>query len=56
MPIYLILFDASLWQATFGKRIRKIYVTDNEGRRISLALFRSLARRVVLWFVWRIAD
>jgi uncharacterized RDD family membrane protein YckC len=35
--IYLILFEASPWQATFGKRLLNIYVTDNDGRRISVA-------------------
>ena len=46
-PIYLILFEASPWQATFGKRILKIYVTDNEGRRISLT--RSFGRWLAMW-------
>jgi len=45
--IYLTLFEASPWQATFGKRILKIYVTDNAGRRISLA--RSFGRWLAMW-------
>lgn len=43
-PIYGALFHASPWQATLGKRLLKIYVTDNNGKRISLArsFFRVL--------------
>ena len=41
-PIYLGLFQASAWQASFGKRLLAIYVTDEAGRR--LGLVRSLAR------------
>lgn len=41
-PIYLGLFQASAWQASFGKRLLHIYVTDEAGRRLRLA--RSLAR------------
>ena len=41
-PFYFILFHASPWQATFGKRLLKIYVTDDSGQRISLA--RSFGR------------
>src|SRR5215813_4732884 len=31
-PMYFILFHASKWQATFGKRMLRIYVTDDAGR------------------------
>ncbi|MFZ1918844.1 MAG: RDD family protein [Terriglobales bacterium] len=48
-PIYLALFEASPWQASFGKRILNIYVTDNEGRRISTA--RSFGRSVTKWIL-----
>jgi uncharacterized RDD family membrane protein YckC len=41
-PVYFILCHASPWQATFGKRLLKIYVTSNNGKRISMA--RSFAR------------
>ena len=44
---YLILFDASPWQATFGKRLLNVYVTDDEGRRISLV--RSFGRWFAMW-------
>jgi uncharacterized RDD family membrane protein YckC len=50
-PIYLILFECSPWQATLGKRLLNIYVTDNGGRRISLG--RSFGRRLAMWmFTW----
>jgi uncharacterized RDD family membrane protein YckC len=41
-------FEASAWQATPGKRILKIYVTDLNGQRISFgrALLRNLARQI----------
>jgi uncharacterized RDD family membrane protein YckC len=41
-PFYSGLFQASAWQATIGKRLLNIYVTDTAGRR--LGLLRSLAR------------
>src|SRR5450755_2073488 len=40
--IYRVLLEASAWQATFGKRLLNIHVTDESGRRISLA--RSFGR------------
>jgi uncharacterized RDD family membrane protein YckC len=43
-PIYLVLFEASPWQASFGKRLFDIYVSDNEGRRIGVV--RAFGR----WF------
>jgi len=46
-PIYLILFECSPWQATFGKRLLNIYVTDNGERRISLT--RSFGRWLAMW-------
>lgn len=48
-PIYLALFEASPWQASFGKRILKVYVTDDEGRRISIA--RAFGRSVTKWIL-----
>src|SRR5437588_11185270 len=36
-PIYLALFEASPWQASFGKRILDMHVTDHEDKRISIA-------------------
>lgn len=46
--LYYTLFEASAWQATPGKRIMRIYVTDLHGRRITLgrALIRNLARQL----------
>ncbi|HET6178643.1 MAG TPA: RDD family protein [Candidatus Sulfotelmatobacter sp.] len=41
-PIYTGLFQASAWQASVGKRLLNIYVTDTAGRRLHLG--RSLAR------------
>ena len=41
-PIYLGFFEASPWQASIGKRLISVYVTDTAGRRLSLG--RSLGR------------
>ena len=41
-PFYLSLLQASAWQASIGKRLLNIYVTDTAGRRLGLG--RSLAR------------
>jgi len=45
---YSGFFQASAWQATIGKRLLNIYVTDPVGRRISLtrSLVRSIAKGV----------
>lgn len=47
-PIYFILCEASTWQATFGKRLLRIYVTDDGRKRISTK--RSLGRWLSRWF------
>jgi uncharacterized RDD family membrane protein YckC len=44
--IYFALFESSAWQATFGKRLLDVHVTDDEGRRIGIR--RSVGR----WF-WK---
>jgi uncharacterized RDD family membrane protein YckC len=41
-PIYFALFESSPWQATFGKRLLTIYVTGDDGQRVTLA--RSSSR------------
>ena len=41
-PIYLGFFEASAWQASIGKRLLGIYVTDVSGRQPTLG--RSFAR------------
>jgi uncharacterized RDD family membrane protein YckC len=40
--LYYSLFESSAWQATPGKRILKLYVTDLNGQRITFA--RAAAR------------
>ena len=47
-PIYFILCEASTWQATFGKRLLRIYVTDDSRKRISI--MRSLGLWLSRWF------
>ena len=47
--IYSSLLHSSPWQATFGKRLFNLYVTGNDGRRISLT--RSCARWLTGWFL-----
>ena len=46
--VYYTLFEASVWQATPGKRILRLYVTDLSGKRISLwrAFLRNIARQI----------
>lgn len=46
--LYWAIFEASAWQATPGKRILRIYVTDLRGRRLSFAraLLRNIARQL----------
>jgi uncharacterized RDD family membrane protein YckC len=50
--VYYTLFESSGWQATPGKRIFRIYVTDLHGQRITLrrALVRNLARQLSGFF------
>lgn len=48
-PIYLTLFESSAWQASFGKRLLDIYVTDQFGRRISIT--RAFSRWFYKWFL-----
>jgi uncharacterized RDD family membrane protein YckC len=48
MWIYFSFFEASAWQATPGKRILRIYVTDIHGQRPTFvrAAFRNVARMI----------
>jgi uncharacterized RDD family membrane protein YckC len=45
---YCAAFESSRWQATPGKRILRIYVTDLQGRRVTFAraLWRNLAKQI----------
>lgn len=47
-PVYSALFEASSWQASIGKRLMHIYVTDKAGKRLGLArsLGRSFGKRI----------
>lgn len=48
--LYYVLCHASPWQATFGKRLMKIYVTDDRGERIGM--MRSFTRWLLnFWFL-----
>jgi len=46
--VYYTAFESSAWQATPGKRILGLYVTDLNGQRISVgrALLRNIARQI----------
>jgi uncharacterized RDD family membrane protein YckC len=46
--VYYTIFEASVWQATPGKRMLRLYVADLNGKRITYgrALARSLARQL----------
>lgn len=52
-PIYLAVFESSSWQASVGKRLLGIYVTDDQGRRIGIAraFGRWIAKVVLNWFM-----
>ena len=41
---YYTVFEASIWQATPGKRVMKLYVSDLSGRRLTFA--RAAARNL----------
>lgn len=44
--LYYVYAESSPWQATIGKRIMGIKVTDEQGRRVSF--WRSLGRRAAM--------
>jgi uncharacterized RDD family membrane protein YckC len=46
--VYYTFFESSNWQATPGKRILRLYVTDLNGQRITLgrAFVRNIARQI----------
>lgn len=48
MCVYYTLFESSVWQATPGKRILRLYVTDLNGQRITMgrAFLRNIARQI----------
>ena len=46
--IYFAFFEASPWQASIGKRLLRIYVVDEAGRRVRLT--RSIARSLAKSF------
>jgi len=50
--LYYTAFEASPWQATPGKRILRLYVTDLKGQRLGFgrALLRNLARQLSGFF------
>ena len=51
-PFYYAIFHASPWQATLGKLVLNIYVTDNDGNRISIGrgLRRWFTNFALSWF------
>jgi uncharacterized RDD family membrane protein YckC len=48
MCVYYTLFESSVWQATPGKRILRLYVTDLNGQRITVgrAFVRNIAKQI----------
>ena len=46
--LYFTMFEASIWQATPGKRMLRLYVADLNGKRVSFAraASRNLARLI----------
>src|SRR5215469_8222245 len=51
-PFYFIFFHASRWQATFGQRLLRIYVTDDSCRpiRVARAAGRWFSMFLFGWF------
>jgi uncharacterized RDD family membrane protein YckC len=57
-PIYWAFFEASPWQASFGKRLLKVYVIDARGARPRLgrSFGRSLSKCLFnIFYVWLIS-
>ena len=54
MWIYYAAFEASSWQATPGKKLLRLYVTDVSGRRISFsrATFHNVGRMIAEMTFW----
>ena len=54
MWIYYAGFEASSWQATPGKKLLRMYVTDLSGRRItfSRASFHNIGRMISEMTFW----
>ena len=51
--LYYPFFHASPWQATIGKRLLNIYVTGDDGKRISIGCaFRRMVARIFLNSTW----
>ncbi len=58
---YYALFHSSEWQATPGKRVFRLYVTDMEGRRItfwraSIRYFCTILSEIAFWVGYFIAG
>lgn len=54
VTLYFALFEASDWQATWGKRHRGLKVTGLDGKR--LTRLRALARNVLKFIPWELAH
>jgi len=54
MWIYYAAFEASSWQATPGKKLLRLYVTDLSGRRVtfSRATFHNMGRMIAEMTFW----
>jgi uncharacterized RDD family membrane protein YckC len=54
MWIYYAAFESSAWQATPGKKLLRLYVTDHSGRRItfSRASFHNIGRMISEMTFW----
>ena len=54
MWMYYAAFEASSWQATPGKKLLRLYVTDVSGRRISFsrATFHNVGRMIAEMTFW----
>lgn len=54
VSLYFVVQEASPAQATWGKRLRRLQVSDTSGQRLTLA--RALARTVLKFVPWELAH
>jgi len=54
VSLYFILFESSVWQATWGKRKRGLQVTRTDGSRLSI--LRAGSRTLLKFTPWELAH
>ncbi len=54
VSLYFILFESSAWQATWGKRRKRLQVTRTDGTR--LTILRAISRTLFKFIPWELAH